>query len=290
MKPAATGLTPFVVPETARLEFDRKQLELVHARRGALQSAYATLEQNGVGFSRVDPEELIQPPDLIGLARQIGGNVDVVEPTLEDYQDAHRRACLHEQPHPPDIKSDEMRDLIIWVMSLRLSRGSDGAVLVSRDVVHTHARGDTEAFQARLTRAHSPEDALECLEVQTPAGTLIQTVLASAWSQLRAEGLPLAKEPTLRAVADPVFVEGVAGLDTAECKVQIVADSGAVLTAMAVIKINPDGTETVRLADIRAGGDTLNDLEVNAPSPFRANQAGYTERLMAFRELLGEDQ
>ncbi len=279
-----------VIPETTLLEFQRSQRQLVAVARRDLESAYATIASHGVAFVRQEPENLIVVPDLLELLRQVGGEIELVEPTLEDLRDAHRRACLHEDPHPPDTKSDEMRDLVIWATSLRLSTERGSAILVSRDVVHIHARGDSEALLANLTRAESIEDALECLDVQTPAGRLIEDLLRPAWQVLREAGLPVAAEPTLRAVAQTAFVEGIAGLASADCRVKVPTESGALLTAQVEILISPDRIEHVRFRNVAVGDESLSDLEVEVEGPPQSDGEEYGERLRALNELLGDER
>ena len=279
------------IPQTALLEFDRQQTKLVADARRSLESAYATLDRSNVAYTRIAPEEAIQPCDLLRLISGLGVDADVERPTLEDFEDAHWRACLHEEPHPPDTKSDEMRDLIIWAVSLRLSKEADGALLVSRDVVHTHQRGDAEALTARLMRAETIEDALECLHVQTPAGGTIQALLAPAWAGLRDQGLPLVAEPMLRAVARPVFIEGTMGLESVECQLQAPTTTGAVLTARVHVQIRDNGFEEVHFRDIKVGAETRPDLTVEVAAPVEHDdEASYRERLAALQELLGDTQ
>ncbi len=129
-----------LIPETARLEFDRHQAEMAEKERQRLRTACATLDEHGIGHDSVDFEGIVSPRSLISMIAAAGGAVTEIAPTLGDYQDAHRRAALHEAPHPPDTKSDEMRDLIIWAQALRIAR-DEGALLICRDKVHTHSMG-----------------------------------------------------------------------------------------------------------------------------------------------------
>lgn len=278
-----------VIPQTVLLEFERQQAEQVASARRALANAYATLDRNGIPYTKIEPEDAIQPPDLMELISRLGVAAEVTKPTLDEFEDAHRRACLHEEPHPPDVKSDEMRDLVIWAVALRLSLEHNGAILVSRDVVHTHRRGDAEALASQLIRAESIEDALECLQVQTPAGKLILELLTPAWSALRDRGLPLVVQPRLRAVARPVFVESINGLESVECEVQVPTQDGAVLTAHAFICIRGDGTEEVRFQGAQGGDEALPDVKVEVEAIRLEEAIQYSERLEALQELLGDE-
>ena len=70
-----------------------------------------------------------------------------------------------------------MRDLVIWMVALRVARRDGGAILVSRDEVHTEERGDEEARSAGLLRARSWDEALEQLGRESPAGALARQLL-----------------------------------------------------------------------------------------------------------------
>lgn len=128
------------LPMTTVLEFERRQTDLMTEARKALQEAAAELDRFGIAHDEVKPQDRIRAHGLDELLRATGVTVEVVTPTLEDYNDAHRRACLHLSPEPPkdpgDKKEaqDEMRDLVIWSVCVRLAREQGGALLVSHDI------------------------------------------------------------------------------------------------------------------------------------------------------------
>jgi hypothetical protein len=89
--------------------------------------------------------------------RATGVQLEVENPKLEDYRNAERRACLHLSPQPPETKSDEMRDLVIWKVALRVAKRDGKAILVSRDHVHSDERGEA-AEACGLLRVQSLDD------------------------------------------------------------------------------------------------------------------------------------
>lgn len=91
-----------------------------------------------------------------------------------------------------------MRDLIIWAIALRVARQHNGAILVSRDKVHSGDLGADEATQANLFRARTLDDALDQLGSASPAATLARAVLAIIWDELKGAGLPLPTDVPLR--------------------------------------------------------------------------------------------
>src|SRR2546421_10451680 len=117
----------------------------------------------------------------------------------------NRRACLHLAPHPPDTESDEMRDFVIWAIALRLAR-VDTSILLSRDKLHTHVRGEEEARAAGLLRAKDVDEGLELLGVESPTAKLVRSILEPIWSDIRDERLPLPEMFQLRRVEEAAFI------------------------------------------------------------------------------------
>jgi hypothetical protein len=79
-----------------------------------VEHAYEVLRRAGVPFEEREAAKLFIVPDIAELFRASGAKVEIEDPTLDDFNDAHRRACLHLSPQPEETKSDEMRDLVIW--------------------------------------------------------------------------------------------------------------------------------------------------------------------------------
>lgn len=275
-----------VIPETSKLEFDRKQGELVDNAKNELESAYATLARFEVSYEHRSPAEVIAPPDLLALIANNGAVAKIVEPTLEDYREAHRRASLHLEPHPPgDTKSDEMRDLIIWMTALRLARECDGALLVSRDVVHTHSRGDVEADEAGLMRVKTIDDALEFLDVQTPAGQLFRQLMEPAWPLLASEGLPITPTPVVRSVARPVFEQGLEGLASASCTLKVTTEAGGILRCRAEVEISAEHQQVTVRNVVADGGPYPQSISVQT-DPVFGPTAESKEHLSRLRQIL----
>ena len=178
-----------VIPTTTLMEIERHQREIVAGQRKLVESARQTLADQGITVPEFKASDVVPDVDVGALLTDLAAEIQVESPSLEDFEDAHTRACLHESPHPPDIKSDEMRDLVIWAVSLRLSAQDGHALLVSKDTVHTHGRGDTEAASVNLARVESLDAALEYLDVLLRAGDaqLLFTGVAMDLLNLRPE-------------------------------------------------------------------------------------------------------
>jgi hypothetical protein len=152
-----------VLPRTVLFEDQRHQVTLDNDRVLAVEHALATLKGWNVALPDVDVRKEMPRLDVVEALRATNVTVEVEEASLEEYREAERRASLHISPHSPEGNSDEMRDLIIWQVALRVAKRDGGAMIVSRDPVHVHERGSAEANLARLFRAKNFEEALEIL-------------------------------------------------------------------------------------------------------------------------------
>jgi hypothetical protein len=281
-----------VIPSTALLEFQRQQTVLAEQVSREIEDAYTLLDRYEISYTRVEPPTRLPHPDLIGLISALGAEVEVEQPTVADYEEAHRRACLHLAPQPPDSKNDEMRDLIIWMVALRVTERDAGALLVSRDGVHTHHLGDAEARAASLGRVDSLEEALEYLDVETPTTGVFSQLLTAVWPELVAAGLPLSLEPSILTVTRTSFIQGAQGPAEARCMMTARTQDGKTFRASVVIR-SADGAMTgASFSDISVDGKLTQPHE-RAVAPTRKIATGwdaYGDRLAALREVIGGDR
>jgi hypothetical protein len=101
-----------VVPTTTLLEVQRRQREITAGQRKPIQEARKILSAQRISVADFDVKAVVPDLDVRALLNNLVAEVQFMPPVLGDFEDAHRRACLHESPHPPDVKTDEMRDLI----------------------------------------------------------------------------------------------------------------------------------------------------------------------------------
>ena len=278
-----------LVTRTILLEFERQQERCAQDARTKLDNACAILEEFGVPFTRSSPDEVIKPRGLSDFVADLGLELEIEEPTLEDFQSAHKRACLHLAPQPPDAKSDEMRDLVIWTTALRVAKREGSALLVSRDVVHTHTRGDAEADAAGLRRAGEVDEALRILQLETPAGSLARKLILPVWEDLRAAGLPLSPDVSLCGVSDAAFVQGEGLPTVARFRLQARTSDDRLLSAEVELRQSDSTINYVALADIRIGDD-LWGPGATILSPNRrveTTPTDFDERMNALRAVFG---
>lgn len=251
-----------VLPETTLNEVQRHQNEIVERLRNELRTAAGTFSGAGIEFAEVDPEIVYPLVDVAELFDKQIRRLVIESPSVDDFRDAHRRACFHETPCPPDTKSDEMRDLTIWAISIRTAIAHAGALLVSGDVVHTHDRGADEASAANLIRLSNIEDALQFLEISTPVAIMFRLML-SPWLGLLTK-TPLFADilPNLHSVSGARFVQGATGPIEARGKATFSVQDSTWISADVVIHNGPP-LNYVHLTHVVSNGHTESDVRLS---------------------------
>jgi hypothetical protein len=215
-----------VIPRTVILENERHQLKLYNDEIAKLNAASATLTQWGVLVPAFDAKKVVPNLDIVTALRATGIAVEVQDATLNEYRDAERRASLHLAPQSPSAKTDEMRDLIIWAIALRIAIQDNGAILVSRDEVHSDSHGADEAATANLFRARTLDDALNQFGSVSPAAALARSVLSAIWTELRAAGLPVPEAVPSRRFSRLQFVADNEGHANTRLRFEIATAEG----------------------------------------------------------------
>jgi hypothetical protein len=256
-----------VIPATTLLEFDRRRSEFVQRTVRDLQRAYDLLDRFSIGHDDVPPETAVSSPDLLALLEAAGVATEHAEPILDDYQDAHRRACSHLAPRSGG-KSDEMRDLVIWALALRLARDGAGAVLVARDAIFHDERSAEEARVAGLIRVESIEEAIEvALGVKSPSERLAEPLIHAIWTELWEAGLPIPDAPVPYNIWDEEFVLGEDGnLASARMTFSVDTVDNEPMQAALLIQIQNLRINLVALQDIRINGVSWRDGELRIPT------------------------
>jgi hypothetical protein len=278
-----------IIPQTALFEFNRLQLEYVELEISKLKSAYELLGKYDVPYKLIEPSRLILKPDLIELIKKLGVEVIVENPTLDDFVKAHERACLHQPPGLKKKKYDEMRDLIIWMIAIRIASTEGKALLISNDEIHTSSSGDKEADSVGLLRLKSIEDALAYFGLETPSGILIKSIIEPIWGDLLEAGLPIEKAMSMIGVIEPIFVQGVHGISKASGLVAMKTSDGKTLKANMDVMILSDQIESVYLSDINIEGALWKDpkLILRPRKPLVVEKDDYEERIKSLKEVVG---
>lgn len=275
-----------VIPLTTLLEFDKKQSEFLNKEISGLKDAEAKLTKYDINVDDFNPEDLIKSPDLLQLIKDIGITCNKEEPTIDDYQNAHRRACLRESPHPPDIKSDEMRDLVIWDISIRIAKENDGAILMSRDEVHAHHRGDKEASNNNLIRCNSFERAYETLSIETTSSQRIKSLLNKVWTNIINSAFPVIDGGQVVSIKNPIFKDTTQGSSKVSCGISFQTGDGKELSASMDMEFVNDQPFEIKFRDIKIGETTQDaDFSLNFEKP-SISDSDIQDRIENLQELL----
>jgi hypothetical protein len=223
---AGASAARIVVPRVALLEVEHHQESLVKGLEDRLVASADLLRAHAVGVAEFTPSAVVRRIGIVDAIRELNVAVDVEDATLDDYRDAESRAARHAPPADPATTSDEMRDLVIWATALRLARTFGGALLLSRDHVHSGPSGEAEANDAGLIRAKNHDVAAEVLGQNTPAGQLARNVLAVAWPALIQAGLPLPAEVKVQRLTALQFSADAAGHASGSLGVLVKSPSG----------------------------------------------------------------
>ncbi|WP_456427721.1 PIN domain-containing protein [Rhodocaloribacter sp.] len=292
---ASENGSSIVLPETVILELQRIHEEDVKAISEKLKEAQELLNEWGLSDDDVMISDAIQERDFVQELRNCGVEVAVEIPTIDDFRDAQRRACFRLPPHPPRSQSkksskdesDEMRDLVIWSVAVRIAQAEGGALLMSKDRIHTAHYGDDEANSVHLFRQKGADQALQFLGVETPSETRLKQILMPVWPLLREEGLPIGEGIPLHRIKAKAFVESEQGLSQARGHVRIQLGAGQSLEAEVNMEIRGGILKKVQVSEIKGDGGTCPDNVTLCPEiQVEERKYDYLERLEALRSLL----
>lgn len=287
---AAKAGATIVIPTATMLEFQHRQEQLAEKERAALLDAATKLDQYKVSRDSFDASELTKTRDLEELVKRAGIGVEIVQPDIADYQGAEKRAARHESPLPEKVNeddSDEMRDLVIWEVALRIAKAEGKAVLLSRDHVHSGTRGESEAQASNLMRAKDVDELLGVLGLESPSGEYARKLLASAWSAIREEGtLKLGDKFEMVGVSDASFEADSAGYLSGSFKFMVKVDNSTI-AARTTIRQLGDSIHA-SLADIRVNGKARGKqvIEVRSDGHLPRITSPADEGLKELRNLL----
>ena len=194
---------------------------------------------------------------------------------------------MHLCPQAPDTKSDEMRDLIIWAVALRLAKHDSGAILVSRDEVHAHERGSAEANAAKLHRAKTFDEALDLLGSVSPAATLARSVLGTISNELRSAGLPLPQEVPAGRFSSLLFAADEDGRANTNLNFELSTDDGTLSGSILLFQADP-AIIGVDLTELRMGGQPwkTGELSITVPGELPKITHPLGERITELRDLI----
>lgn len=286
----AAAKATLVIPRTAALEDSRHQGELREKKVAQLTDAAELLRGWGQTVAEFDADAAVRSVPIATLLRNEGAEVVEVDPTIDDYRNAEVRAAMHAPPLPPGSPSDEMRDLVIWALAIRLARESGDVMLLSADIVHSGPLGQAEAESVNLIRAKDLDEAASALGQHTESGQLAIRVLTPVWTALRDSGIPLPDRVEVKRLADLQFVADHAGHASGSMSVVVDTAKGPLAGHIDATQSGP-GQISVSLTHVRHQGKQWPEGErrllVEGSLPV-ISAPPFDERLEQLKHALGE--
>lgn len=280
-----------VIPRTALLEDQRHQRSLASKTVAELRSAAALLKRHRQQVSDFDAEAVVITTPLEELIKRTGAAIVVEDPLISDYRDAEKRAALRLPPAPPDAKSDEMRDLVIWACAVRLARTDGPVLLVSQDKVHSGDLGRDEADSVGLMRAKNLDEAAEALGNETEAGKLAKSVITPVWEAVRKSGLPLSPDVSISRLTHFSFSADENGRASGSIAFESPSSEGP-LSGLWEIMGSDRGMISVTLRDLKLNRKPLHDgaRSLVVPGELPVIMEPASSRLDALRLAIAEGE
>lgn len=280
-----------VIPRTTLLENERQWAKLRSDELREIDRAVGKLRSWGVEIPTFDASTVVPFVDFVEQLQKTGVRVLVEGASLDEYREAERRACLHLPPQAADKRDDEMRDIIIWLIALRLAKQQGSAILVSRDNVHSGERGRREADEVGLKRADDFDKALDMMGLESPSAKLARSILEILWNELRGAGLPLTDVLSIKRVRDAKFLSDSAGRIGGSFRFGATTRDGR-FSALVDARQATATQIAVKLTDITINDSTWRsgsvELESHGELPLYA--APSVDRLEELRRVIGEQE
>ena len=279
------------LPLTTLLELERIQKENIRKEIREFRKWSEKLNYWGITDSIPDFSEEDLKRDIAAILGGHGVDIIILEPTLEDYNDAHRRACLKLEPHSSKSGgSDEMRDLVIWCMAIRIAKEEKSAMLMSKDEVHVGSHGNEEASQVDLFRAKTYNQALKYLKMETPANLQLKELLNPVWEELSKNGLSISTPTPPLKVAAEIFVRNEFGLSSVKGKFVFQKNISDDLLGDISITLNKDVIDSVTVENLQPS-DTKGKISIKTDIKVDLQKLGlsdddYDDRMSALQDLL----
>jgi len=163
------------IPRTVQIEINAWVQELAERELSNIRQAADLLKNKGYSVTPVI-DEVVAPIDVFGLLKLKFPDVYLLEPTIEDYMEAERRASYKLPPLPKSKEGEEFRDRIIWSQILNISKTTDlPIVIVSGDAIFENGANSEEGVKANIQVVKTEEDLNQRLDQRPP---VIQKIIS----------------------------------------------------------------------------------------------------------------
>jgi hypothetical protein len=194
---ADTCTSTLLLPAIVLLELEHIRDQKCEQERVEVEEARSLLVDHGVECN-IEDIDYRDDFSVVDELSAVGFDVQVEDHTLDDYNDAVSRAAGRQPPADEDTK-EQVRDLAIWALALRIARERDGAFFVSRDKLFWSKNESvrSEMKSAGLIRFRELRPALGSI------GVIDEDVLAllrELWATMIQNDLLLKDPPSWRAI------------------------------------------------------------------------------------------
>ncbi|MDQ7735730.1 PIN domain-containing protein [Halomonas sp. SpR1] len=152
------------IPRTVQLEFNAWLKNLVDKDFANVRQAWELLKEKGFNISP-EPSEAGNAIDIYDTIKRQFADVYLLEPEIDNYLDAERRASFRLPPLPKNIDGEEFRDRIIWSQLVSISHKSDlPIVIVSNDKIFENGANTEEGTSAKIINLKTEDDLNQWLD------------------------------------------------------------------------------------------------------------------------------
>ncbi len=145
------------LPQTVRMEINAFLRKITNKRNENIKEAFALLQDAGHTIAPNAPI-FIADTDILECLMKLAPTLTLLEPTLEDYQEAERLTTFRLPPLPKNPDGEEMRDRLIWSSCLRLARAGQELLIVSNDSLLLNAPECEDAKGLKINVVNSTSD------------------------------------------------------------------------------------------------------------------------------------
>lgn len=189
------------IPRTVQLELNAWVKELADKDSASIKQAWELLREKGFNVSP-EPIGSQNTIDIFSIIKQKFNDVYLLEPGIEDYFDAERRASFRLSPLPKNPEGEEFRDRVIWSQLVSISTRSElPIVIVSNDRIFENGADSEEGRFARIVNLKTEDDLNQWLDSRpAPIQNLINDIFIFN-DQLKEGGIEL-NEANISRVTD----------------------------------------------------------------------------------------
>ncbi|RLT89646.1 MAG: hypothetical protein D9N13_12045 [Ketobacter sp. GenoA1] len=188
------------IPRTVQLELNAWVEDLAVNESTNIQQAWDFLRDKGFDVSP-EPKPKENAIDVFGIIKNAFPDVYLLEPNMENYLEAERRASFRLPPLPKNPEGEEFRDRIIWSQLLTVSAQTEmPIVIVSNDKIFENGANSTEGKSARIVNLKTEDDLNQWLDSRpVPIQNLVTDIFLFS-EQMKEYGIDFAEENISRVV------------------------------------------------------------------------------------------